>query len=92
MFMANALMENGNGLRIDYIVSGATVTAELGAVLVILDDAWQRGFRPRTFGAERGYDARKCVKAKRGRGVMRMWHGERTLRLMVARHGIPTIG
>ena len=48
-------MENGNGLLMDFVVSSATSTAERDAVPVMLDDAWQRGFRPRTLGGARGY-------------------------------------
>ena len=35
----------------------------------MLDDARQRGFRPRTLGGDRGYDTRQCVKDMRDRGV-----------------------
>ena len=45
-FMGHALMENGNGLLMDFMVSRATGTAERDAVPVMLDDARQRGFRP----------------------------------------------
>ena len=68
-FMGHALMENGNGLLMDFVVSSATGTAERDAVAVMLDDARQRGFRPRTLGGDRGYDTRQCVKDMRDRGV-----------------------
>ena len=45
VFMGHALMENRNGLLLDFVVSSATGTAERDAVPVMLDDAWQRGFR-----------------------------------------------
>ena len=68
-FMGHALMENGNGLLMDFMVSRATGTAEREAVLVMLDDARQRGYRPRTLRADKGYDTRECVRAMRNRGV-----------------------
>ena len=69
VFMGHALMENRNGLLMDFVVSGATGTAERDAVPVMLDDARQRGFRPKTLGGDRGYDTRQCVKDMRNLGV-----------------------
>ena len=46
--MGHALMENGNGLLMDFVVSRATGRAEREAVPVMLDDVRQRGYRPRT--------------------------------------------
>ena len=43
VFMGHALMENRNGLLMDFVVSGATGTASPSAVPVLLDDAWQWG-------------------------------------------------
>ena len=60
VFMGHALMENRNGLLMDFVVNGATGTAERDAVPVMLDDARQRGFRPKTLGGDRGYDAALC--------------------------------
>ena len=68
VFIGHALMENRDGLLMDFVVSGATGTAECDAVPVLLDDARQRGFRPRTLGADRGYDTRQCVKDMRDHG------------------------
>ena len=74
--MGHALMENGNGLLMDFVVSRATGTAERDAVPVMLDDARQRGFHPKTLaqetlGGDKGYDTRECVRARamRNRGV-----------------------
>ena len=67
-FMGHMLMENGNGLLMDFLVSRATGVAEREAVPVMLDDARQRGYRPRTLGADKGYDTRECVRAMRNRG------------------------
>ena len=44
-----------------------TARAEREAVPVMLDDARQRGYRPRTLGADKGYDTRECVRAMRNR-------------------------
>ena len=67
-FMGHALMENGNGLLMDFVVSRATGRAEREAVPVMLDDARERGYRPKILGADKGYDTRECVRAMRNRG------------------------
>ena len=69
VFMGHALMENRSGMLMDFVVSSATGTAESDAVPVLLDDARQRGFRPKTVGGDKGYDTRQCVKDMRDRGV-----------------------
>ena len=69
MFMAHALMENRNGLLVDFVVSEATGTAERDTVPVLLAGARERGFHPRTLGGDKGYDTRGCVEAMRTRGV-----------------------
>ena len=68
-FMDHALMENGNGLLMDFMVSRATGTAEREAVPMMLQDARQRGYRPKTLGGDKGYDTRECVRVMRSRGV-----------------------
>ena len=52
--MGHALMENGNGLLMDFVVSRATGTAEREAVPVMLDDARQRGTVPGRWELIRG--------------------------------------
>jgi len=69
MFMAHALMENRNGLLVDFQVGEATGTAERDVVPKLLDGASERGFHPKTLGGDRGYDTRDCVKAMRHRKV-----------------------
>ena len=69
VFMAHALMENRNGLLADFLVSEATGTAERDAVPVLLDEARERRFRPKTLGADKGYDTRDCVRDVRRRHV-----------------------
>lgn len=69
VFMGHALMENRNGMLVDFQVSEATGTAERDAVPELLDRAKQQGFRPKTLGADKGYDTRDCVKDMRERKV-----------------------
>ena len=69
VFMGHALMENRNGLLMDFVVSEATGTAERDTVPVLLDDVGDRGFRPQTLGGDKGYDTRQCVEDMRDRGV-----------------------
>jgi transposase len=69
VFMAHALMENRNGLLADFQVSLATGRAERDAVPVLLDQARERGFHPRTLGADKNYDTWDCVASLRRRGV-----------------------
>ena len=52
-FMGHALMENDNGLLMDFVVSRATGRAEREAVPVMLDDVRQRGYHPRTLEVTR---------------------------------------
>ena len=68
-FMGHALMENRHGLLMDFTVSQATGTAERDAVPELLDGVRERGYRPRTLGADRGYDTKDCVKDIRSRRV-----------------------
>lgn len=68
-YAGHALMENHNGLLIDFQVSQASGTAERDAVPELIDQARERGFRPQTLGADKGYDTRACVAALRERKV-----------------------
>lgn len=69
VFMGHALMENRNGLLVDFQVSEATGTAERDAVPELLDRARARRFRPKTLGADKNYDTRACVQELRQRKV-----------------------
>ena len=60
---------NRHGLLMDFIVSQATGTAERDAVPELLDGVRERGYRPRTLGADRGYDTQDCVGDMRARRV-----------------------
>ena len=68
-YAGHALMENHNGLLVDFQMSTATGTAERDAVPGLIDQARERGFRPRTLGADKGYDTTACVADLRERKV-----------------------
>ena len=53
----------------DFIVSQETGTAERNAVPELLDGLRERGYRPRTLGADRGYDTKDCVGDMQARRV-----------------------
>jgi transposase/sulfur relay (sulfurtransferase) complex TusBCD TusD component (DsrE family) len=69
VFMGHALMENREGILVDFLMSQATGTAERDAVPALIDQARERHFHPKTLGADKGYDTRGCVAAMRERGV-----------------------
>src|ERR1051326_5977573 len=68
-YMGQALMENRHGLLVDFQVTSASGTAEREVVPQLLDDARQRGFHPRTLGADKAYDTREFVERMRTEGV-----------------------
>ncbi len=68
-YARHALMENHNGLLVDFQVSQATGTAERDAVPELIDQARERGFRPQTLGADKGYDTKACVADLRARKI-----------------------
>jgi transposase len=68
-YMAHALMDNRNGLLVDFQLTCATGTAERDVVPELIEGARQRGFHPRTLGADKGYDTQDCVAGLRTRGV-----------------------
>ena len=69
MFMAHALMENRNGLLVDFLVSEATGMAERGCGPRAAGAGARTRFPSRTLGGDKGYDTRGCVGAMRARGV-----------------------
>ena len=69
VFMGHALMENRNGMLVDFQVSEATGKAERDAVPELIDRAKERQFHPTTLGADKNYDTRDCVKDLRKRKV-----------------------
>jgi transposase len=68
-FMGHALMENRNGLLVDFQLSQATGTAERAAVPELIEQARERGFCLETLGADKGYDTKACVADLRQRQV-----------------------
>jgi transposase len=68
-FMGHALMENRNGLVVDFQLSQATGTAERDMAPKLVDEARQRGFHPRTLAGDKSYDTRDCVADLRRRRV-----------------------
>ncbi len=68
-YAGHALMENHHGLLVDFQLSTAIGTAERDAVPNLIDQARERGFRPRTLGADKGYDTKACVADLRDRQV-----------------------
>jgi transposase len=69
VFLAHTLMENRNGLVIDFEVTTATGTAEREAAVRQVDEAKQRGFRPETLGGDKNYDTKNFVANMRERDV-----------------------
>ena len=68
-YAGHALMENHNGLLVDFQLSQATGTAEREAVPQLIDQARERGFHPETLGTDKGYDTKACVADLRARQV-----------------------
>lgn len=68
-YMGHALMENRNGLLVDFQITAATGTAERDVVGPLLDQAEALGFHPSTLGADKGYDTRDCVATLEARAV-----------------------
>ncbi len=69
VYEGHGLMENRNGFLVDCLVTQASGTAERDAVPLLLDGARERGFCPRTLGADKNYDTQGCVADMRARGV-----------------------
>jgi len=68
-YAGHALMEHRNGLLVDFQVNQASGTAERDIVPDLIDQACERGFRPRTLAGDKGYDTRQCVADLRTRNV-----------------------
>jgi transposase len=65
-YLANALMENRNGLIVGVDVRRATGTAERDGALELVDEHLARGA---TLGADKGYDVREFVQQLEQRGI-----------------------
>ncbi len=70
-FMGHALMENRNGLVVDYQLSHATGTAERDIAAKLVDEARERGLHPRTLAADKSYDTVGGFRRTRYRGLER---------------------
>ena len=68
-FSGHAMMENRNGLCVDISIAQATGTAEREQAVEMLGRIRRRGFRPRTLGADKGYDAASFAREVRELGV-----------------------
>jgi transposase len=68
-YAGHALMENRNGLLVDFQLSQATGTAERDVVPRLVDEARERGFRVRTLAGDKAYDTTACVADLRRRQV-----------------------
>lgn len=65
-YMANAMMENRNGLLVGVDVRHASGTAELDGALALADDHLREGV---TLGADKGYDVKAFVQTLQQRGI-----------------------
>lgn len=68
-FGAHALMENRNGLLIDIAITPATGDAEREAVKEMLTRQARKRVKPKTLGADKGYDTHGFVEAMRNRKI-----------------------
>ena len=68
-FSAHALMENRNGLLVDFKVALATGSAERDTAVELLKRQARTQVRPRTIGADKAYDTRDFVQQMRDRNV-----------------------
>jgi transposase len=68
-FLGHALMENRNGLLVDFQMTEATGTAERDVTPKLLRQARERRFHPKTLGGDKNYDTRGCVADIRACGV-----------------------
>lgn len=67
--MGHALCENRHGLVMAVAVTEASGTAECAAALSMLDEIAGSNIRPRTLGADRGYDSGPWMAALESRGI-----------------------
>ena len=68
-FSGHALMENRHGLCVDFTVAQANGHAERAQALAMLDRQKANGIRPRTLGADKGYDTADFIADLRTRGI-----------------------
>jgi transposase len=68
-YSAHVLMENRHGLCADIAVVTAAGDSEWVGAEAMLDRVRELGIRPRTLGADKGYDVRRFRDALRSRGI-----------------------
>jgi transposase len=68
-FGAHALMENRNGLLLDIAITAATGTAEREAAEQMLIRQARKRVKPKTLGADKGYDTNDFVQTIRDRKI-----------------------
>jgi transposase len=68
-YVGHAVMENRNGLLVDFQVTTASGTAECGVVPPLMDGLRERRFHPKTVGLDRGYDTRDLVAKLRAKRI-----------------------
>jgi transposase len=66
---AHLLMENRNGLLVDFQITQATGTAEEEAAEAMLKRQARKRIRPKTLGGDKGYDRREFVRMLRRRKI-----------------------
>jgi transposase len=68
-YSAHALMENRNGLLVDFQVASATRSSEWECAEAMLKRQVRKGVRPRTLAGDKGYDTRGFVAILRSREI-----------------------
>jgi len=68
-FSGHALMENRNGLCVDFAVAQSDGYAERAQALAMLDRQRGNRIRPRTLGADKAYDTADFIADLRARGI-----------------------
>jgi transposase len=68
-FGAHALMENRHGLLLDLLVTPSVGVTEEEAALTLLKRQARRRIKPKTLGADKGYDTQDFVTALRSRKI-----------------------
>lgn len=69
-FAGHATMENRNGLCVLFDVKPAVGAPESAVAVEHMTELQNRGFNPRTFGADRGYHTEEFVSGARERGIV----------------------
>jgi transposase len=68
-FSGHVLMENRNGLCVDISIAQATGSAEREEALRMLGRQQDKGLRPKTVGADKGYDSAAFVNVVQAAGI-----------------------